>query len=243
MEIIPAVDIMNGEVVRLVRGDPKAKISYSHLGDPVSLAVKWSKEGADLIHIIDLDAALGIGSNWETILRILRAVNIPVQVGGGIRTLKTAQDLLEEGVERVILGSLAFREPQTIEKLIEEYGKDKVVIALDHLKGEVMIKGWKESTDLTVLKAIQKFLECGSNLFLVTSVLRDGTMIGPDIETLKKTMEIYPDVRLIAAGGIRSIDDIASLNKIGVHGVVIGRALYDGIFTLREIREYLAKGG
>jgi len=243
LEIIPAVDIMNGEVVRLVRGDPKAKISYSHLGDPVSLAVKWSKEGADLIHIIDLDAALGIGSNWETILRILRAVNIPVQVGGGIRTLKTAQDLLEEGVERVILGSLAFREPQTIEKLIEEYGKDKVVIALDHLKGEVMIKGWKESTDLTVLKAIQKFLECGSNLFLVTSVLRDGTMIGPDIETLKKTMEIYPDVRLIAAGGIRSIDDIASLNKIGVHGVVIGRALYDGIFTLREIREYLAKGG
>ncbi|HIE14813.1 TPA: 1-(5-phosphoribosyl)-5-[(5-phosphoribosylamino)methylideneamino]imidazole-4-carboxamide isomerase [Candidatus Bathyarchaeota archaeon] len=242
MEIIPAVDIMNGEVVRLVRGDPKAKISYSHLGDPVSLAVKWSKEGADLIHIIDLDAALEIGSNRGTILRILRTVNIPVQVGGGIRTLKTAQDLLEEGVERVILGSLAFKESRAVEKLIEEYGKNRVVIALDHLKGEVMIKGWKESTDLTVIKAIQKFLDYGANLFLVTSVLRDGTMIGSDIKTLKKTMERYPNVRLIAAGGIRSIDDIVSLNRIGIHGVVIGRALYDRIFTLREIRKYLAEG-
>ena len=232
MEVIPAVDLMKGKVVRLLRGDPKFVSSYEHLGDPVTLAKRWETEGADTIHVVDLDAALGLGTNIKVVENIVREVRVPVQVGGGIRSLNTARELLNMGVERVILGSLAFKDPSAVKALLDEFGDDRVIVALDNLEGVVMVHGWKNSTKVTVSEAITKFLRLGVSVFLVTSVVRDGTMAGPDFEALARICRVR--VGVIAAGGIRSLEDLVVLRRLGVRGVVVGKALYEGMFSLGE---------
>ncbi|RJS92819.1 1-(5-phosphoribosyl)-5-[(5-phosphoribosylamino)methylideneamino]imidazole-4-carboxamide isomerase [Candidatus Bathyarchaeota archaeon] len=232
MEIIPAVDIMKGRVVRLVRGDPKQLRSYSNLGDPVSVAKRWEAEGAKFIHVVDLDAALGTERNLEVIESIVRSVEASVQVGGGIRSLEIARKLLLMGVKRVILGSLAFSDPHLVESLLREFGEKKVIVALDHKDDVVMVKGWKASTKISVDVAAEKFRELGVKIFLVTSIARDGALLGPDIEILSRLCR--RGLKVIAAGGVSSIRDILDLKQVGVHGVVIGRALYEGRLSLRE---------
>ena len=232
MEVIPAVDIMNGKVVRLVRGDPKSAKSYEHLGDPVTLARRWEAHGAQIIHVIDLDAALGLGSNTDVIEQIVQKTGVPIQVGGGIRSLSKARSLLDKGVYRAILGSLAFKEPSSVKVLLEEFGNDRVAVALDNLDGVVMVQGWKTSARITVDDAVTDFSKLSVSIFLVTSVARDGTMSGPDFDTLARLCRV--DIAVIAAGGIRSLEDLAGLKRLGVYGVVIGKALYEGAFTLRK---------
>ncbi|MEM1580907.1 MAG: 1-(5-phosphoribosyl)-5-[(5-phosphoribosylamino)methylideneamino]imidazole-4-carboxamide isomerase [Candidatus Bathyarchaeia archaeon] len=230
--MIPTVDIMSGEVVRLLRGDPKLAKSYMHLGDPVTLAEKWESEGAPLIHIVDLDAALGMGENTNIILRIIRSVRVPVQVGGGIRSINLARRLINSGAARIVVGSLGFRDINAFKIILEEVGSERVVVALDHLDGEIMIRGWRESTNVTLRGAAELFSTIGVKYFLVTSIQRDGAMTGPDIENLSNILDL--GVNIMASGGIRSLGDIAILRDLGVYGVVVGKALYEGCFTLRE---------
>ena len=232
MEIIPAVDIMKGRVVRLTRGDPRLMRSYEHLGDPVSLARRWEVEGARFIHIVDLDAALGRKGNLKVIKLIVNSVNVPIQVGGGIRSLEFAKKLLLMGVKRIIIGSLAFSDPYVVKTLLEEFGEERIVVALDHQKGIVMIKGWKSSSEMSINEASENFRKLGVRLFLVTSVNRDGTLLGPDIETLSQLCR--HDYKIIAAGGISSIKDILALKRLGIYGAIIGKALYEGRFNLKE---------
>jgi len=240
MEIIPAVDLMDGKVVRLVRGDPRTLKAYEHFGDPITVAKRWERQGADAIHIIDLDAALDRGNNLKTIEKIARAVNKPVQVGGGIRSLETAQRLLKTGIDRIILGSLAFKETHTLATLLKDYGPERIVVALDHSDDEVMIRGWRATTKLSVDEALASFLGFKVELFLVTSIARDGTLMGPDYSTLAKVCN-HPGIDVFAAGGIGSLEDLAALRRTGVRGVVIGKALYEGLFSLKEALE-VARG-
>ena len=239
MEVIPAVDIMGGKVVRLLRGDPKSVTSYQHLGDPVALAKRWEDEGARIVHVVDLDAALGLGSNVETIEEIVEAVSVPVQAGGGIRTLSKARELLGKGVHRVMLGSLALKEPSAVKILLDEFGQSRIVVALDNLDGVVMVRGWKESSSVTVDDAVAKFSRLGVRFFLVTSVTRDGTMSGPDFEMLARISR--RDIAVIAAGGIGRLEDLAGLKRLGLHGVVVGKALYEGSFTLGKALRTVAE--
>jgi phosphoribosylformimino-5-aminoimidazole carboxamide ribotide isomerase len=232
MEVIPAVDIMKGEVVRLVQGDPRSMKSYKSLGDPLSLAKKWQTEGAETIHIIDLDAALGLGNNGGVIKEIVETVKASTQVGGGIQSLEVAKTLLDIGVDRIILGSLAFRNQYNVKTLLNEYGKNRIMVALDHFNGIVVVNGWTAPTKLTVDEAMPIFCRLGATLFLVTSVSRDGTMRGPDFEILKRSC--LRDVGVIAAGGVRSVEDIVALKSLGVLGVVVGRALYESRLSLKE---------
>jgi len=233
MQIIPAVDLMEGKVVRLLQGDPRALKAYGHLGDPVTVAKRWEEYGADAVHVIDLDAALDRGSNLDVIKKIAQGVRIPVQVGGGIRTLKAAQSLLGAGTNRIILGSLAFKEPQALKRLLEEFCHDRVAVALDHRNGEVMVRGWRTATKLGVSEAMGRFLSLGVTLFLITSITRDGTLQGPDYSLLAEACK-RPGVRVMAAGGVSSLEDLIALKEIGVWGVIIGKALYEGVFDLRE---------
>jgi len=233
VQIIPAVDLMEGKVVRLIQGDPRALKAYGHLGDPVTVAKRWEEYGADALHIIDLDAALDRGSNLDVIKKIAQGVGIPVQVGGGIRTLEAAQNLLRVGINRIILGSLAFKEPYALKKLLEEFGYDRVAVALDHRNGEVMVRGWRTATKLGVGEAMERFLSLGVNLFLITSITRDGTLQGPDYSLLAEACK-RSGVRVMAAGGVGSLEDLIALRGIGVWGVVIGKALYEGVFDLRK---------
>lgn len=232
MLVIPAVDIMGGKVVRLLKGDPREMKSYAHLGDPIELAKRWEAEGAQLIHVVDLDAALGLGDNINLIGTIARSINIPIQAGGGIRSVERARQIINAGAARIVLGSLAFRRVKSLKTLLEEFGGERIIVALDHLNGRVMIDGWKQSTHKTLREAAEFFLSLGVEYFLITSIERDGMMMGPDIESLSKIMDL--NVKVIASGGIRSLNDIFLLRDIGVYGVIIGRALYEGALTLKE---------
>jgi phosphoribosylformimino-5-aminoimidazole carboxamide ribotide isomerase len=240
-QIIPAVDLMDGKVVRLLQGDPRALKAYWHLGDPVTVAKRWEEYGADALHIIDLDAALDRGNNLDIIKKIAQEVRIPVQVGGGIRTLEAAQNLLRAGINRIIVGSLAFKDSSAMKELLEEFGSDRVVVALDHRNGEVMVQGWRTATKRGVGEAMERFLNFGANLFLITSITRDGTLQGPDYGLIAEACK-RSGVRVIAAGGVSNIEDLIALKEIGVWGVVIGKALYEGVFDLREAVRVM-KGG
>jgi phosphoribosylformimino-5-aminoimidazole carboxamide ribotide isomerase len=233
MDVFPAVDLMNGKIVRLTQGDPDTSKTYESFGDPVSAAKRWEEKGADAIHIIDLDAALNRGDNLEEIKKIARVVDVPIQVGGGIRSREAAQSLLRGAVDRVIVGSMAFKKPRALKELLKDFGPERIVVALDHRGGEVMIQGWRDSTKLNVEEAVTQFLHIGMKLFLITSITRDGTLTGPDYKTLDRACD-HSGANIIAAGGVGSLEDLVHLKRIGVWGVVIGKALYENVFDLED---------
>ncbi len=233
LQLIPAIDLMNGKIVRLSRGDPKTAKVYDQFGGPVKTARKWRAEGATKLHIIDLDAAFGTGDNLSVIAEIAESVELPIQVGGGIRTIETAQKLLTIGIKQVILGALAFSNPKAITQIQQKFGTETVIVALDNKDGKIMVEGWKTPTTSGIKDALKKFTALKVTTFLVTSITKDGTLSGPDLETLSEACQ-YPNVEIIAAGGISSLNDLAALKRVGVEGVVIGKALYEGRFTLKE---------
>ena len=229
MRVIAAVDIMGGSVVRLVRGNPDDKVEYSN--DPVETARKWESVGADMLHIVDLDAAFSTGSNSELITKISQAVRIPLQIAGGIRSLEKAEEMLSMA-SRIVIGTMAYREPEIVRKLIKK-NADRVTISVDQMDGMVMMKGWKESTGTTVADAISQFLAIGVDEFLLTSIDRDGTLQGPDIKTLADAAVF---ARIIASGGISSIEDVIKIRSAGCSSVIIGKAMYDGKVSIQKVK-------
>ena len=233
MNIIPAIDLMNGKVVRLSRGDPATAKFYDNWGTPVEVALKWKAEGATRLHIIDLDAAFGLGNNTSVVAEVARVSGLPIQVGGGIRSVEAVEQMLKLGLDYVILGALAFSAPDAITWIRKEHGGGSVIVALDNREGVVMVDGWKIKTGITMWDALEKFVSLGVTTFLITSIAQDGMLQGPDLETLSEACT-YPGVKVIAAGGIGSLGDLVALQNVGVEGVVVGKALYEGRFTLKE---------
>lgn len=234
MQLIPAIDLMNGKIVRLTRGDPRtAKFYESQFGTPVEAAKRWLDEGASKLHIIDLDAAFVLGNNHQIIAEVAKNVKLPIQVGGGIRNYEIAEKLFQTGITQVILGALAFSDPSAIGKIQKRFGADSVIVALDNKEGQVMVEGWKTATSMTVEEALEKYTLTGVRNFLITSITQDGMLNGPDLQTLSNATQ-QSNTKIFAAGGIGSIGDLAALKDIGVDGAVIGKALYEGRFTLSE---------
>lgn len=233
MQLIPAIDLMNSKIVRLTQGEAQTAKVYEQYGGPVEAAKRWRDEGAGKLHIIDLDAAFGKGNNHSVITEIAKNISLPIQVGGGIRSFEIAEKLFNTGITQVMLGSLAFRDFSVITRLQNKFGEESVVVALDNKDGWVMIDGWRTTTDMTLQDALDKFIELGVQRFLITSITHDGLLSGPDLETLSEAVKCS-DAKILAAGGIGSINDLANLKKIGVEGAVIGKALYEGRFTLKE---------
>jgi len=230
--VIPSIDLMDGKVVRLLRGDPRQARFYDNIGDPVTIAKTWESMGAQLIHVVDLDAALGRGDNVRIMREIISAVKIPIQVGGGIRSIERARQLISLGAGRIVIGSLAFKDVNALEALLDEVGPERIVVALDHSMGIVMIDGWRENTGMRLREAAKMFIDMGVSFLLITSIQRDGSLTGPDIENLRKVLDL--NARVMASGGIRCLDDIMALKELGVYGVIVGRALYEGRLDLRE---------
>jgi phosphoribosylformimino-5-aminoimidazole carboxamide ribotide isomerase len=233
MRIIPAIDLKSGRLSRLSKGDPDTAKYYDALGDPIEASVHWERTGATFLHVIDLDAAMGTGDNNLLVRRILGAVHIPVQVGGGIRTLKNASEILEVGASRVILGTLAFEKLDELDYLLSTFNSERIVVALDYSEGKVLTEGWKKHTEIPVIEAIERFRQKGVRRFLLTATGRDGLMVGPDVDTLSRSSRIS-GIHIIAAGGIGRLSDLEELRSIGVEEVVVGKALYEGRFTLAE---------
>jgi len=233
MKIIPAIDLMDGQVVRLVKGDPNSKTVYS--SNPLEIAKKWQSAGADMLHIVDLDATLGRGSNLETIKKMLSELNVPVEVAGGLRDEST---ILEIGktADRIVLGTLAFKDKETVLKISDSLGKKKIVISVDQIDGKIAVDGWQQSTEITLLDGMNEFLQLGFSEFLLTSISRDGTMEGPDIESLQKACSLE-NANVIASGGVSGIDDVKQLKKLNLYGVILGKALYENKISIEEAKK------
>jgi len=224
---------MNGRIVRLSRGDPRTAKIYEQFGNPVETAQKWQADGAEKLHIIDLDAAFGFGDNLSLIANIAENVTLPIQVGGGIRSLRYVEKLFALKIDQVILGALPFKDPPILIQIKQKFGSNAVIVALDNKNGKVMIEGWKTRTTMGIRESLNKFLSMEIHNFLITSIMKDGTLSGPDLKTLKKINRI-PEVKIIAAGGIGQLEDLINLKRIGVAGAVIGKALYEEQFSLKE---------
>ena len=233
MKIIPAIDLMNGQVVRLYKGDPKQKTVYSD--NPVEIAKKWEANGADMLHIVDLDATLGIGSNISIIKKILEEISIPVEVAGGLRDESLILDVVKIS-NRVVLGTLAFKDKELLKKLLLSLGSEKIVISVDHIDGEIVIHGWQDRTGIKLIDAIKEFLEMGFTEFLLTNVSRDGTMEGPDLEFLEQACKLS-NANVIASGGISNIDDVSAVKEKNAFGVILGKALYENKVSIEEAKK------
>ena len=232
MKIIPAIDLMEGKVVRLYKGDPSKKTIYSD--NPLEIAKKWEAAGADMIHLVDLDATLGIGSKFEILRNVAKSVNIHVQVAGGLRNEKIIENALEFA-QRVVIGTLAFKDKTALDKLRTTYEKKKLVISVDHNDGLIVVNGWQETTKISLIDAVNEFVEMGFSEYLSTNISRDGTLQGPDLKSLQEINEINT-VNLIVSGGISNIEDVIKVKELNPFGVILGKALYENQISIEGVK-------
>ncbi|MFA5287535.1 MAG: 1-(5-phosphoribosyl)-5-[(5-phosphoribosylamino)methylideneamino]imidazole-4-carboxamide isomerase [Candidatus Omnitrophota bacterium] len=234
MLIIPAIDLQGGSVVRLVQGYKEKKV-YSI--DPVEVAKFWVKQGAKFLHIVDLDGAFsGVPKNLKSVKDIVRAINIPVEFGGGVRSTEAINKVLKLGVARVVLGTKAVEDKKFLEKAFVKF-RDKIIIGVDAKNGKVMVKGWKTGYKNTDALDFSLYLKkMGFKELIYTDTLKDGTLSGPNIREIKKLLKIT-GLKIIASGGVSKLSDLdklKSLEKEGLSAVIIGKALYEGRFTLPQ---------
>jgi len=237
MKIIPAIDLMNGEVVRLFKGDPKQKTVYSD--NPVEIAKKWEDAGADMLHLVDLDATLELGENYGMIKKICDSISIPVQVAGGLRDIKKISAVLDFA-QRVVIGTIAMElkqsdQDQILSNLVSQFGRDRLVVSIDHVDGEIVTHGWQKNTGIKLLETTHEFVQHGYSEFLTTNVSKDGTLDGPDIQSLENVCKIG-GTNVIASGGISKLDDVESVRKCNPYGVILGKALYEGLISIEEAK-------
>ncbi|MCW4033879.1 MAG: 1-(5-phosphoribosyl)-5-[(5-phosphoribosylamino)methylideneamino]imidazole-4-carboxamide isomerase [Candidatus Bathyarchaeota archaeon] len=234
MIVIPAVDILGGKCVRLYRGDPtKNKVYYE---DPLDAAKALETQGAMLIHVIDLDAALGSGDNLDAIKRILENVNVKVEIGGGIRSLEKADLLLGLGAYRVIFGTAAVQNPSLVQQAIEKHGSEHVAVALDEKDGKIAVHGWKNKSELSYVDVAKSFEKMGVGALIFTPISVDGTLQGPQLGKTEQLVQTV-DVPVIASGGVAQLSDLVALTKTGAAGVVVGTAIYEKKFTVKQALE------
>jgi phosphoribosylformimino-5-aminoimidazole carboxamide ribotide isomerase len=243
MLIIPAIDLKDGCVVRYVQGRRDKKV-YSK--DPVKTAKHWQRQGAKLIHVVDLDgAATGKLKNLDIVKQIIKTVEVPVEFGGGIRKQADIKKLLTLGVFRVVLGTKAIQDQKFLKKAFQEF-KHRIIVSLDIKAGKLCIKGWRNTSwHKGALKFCQALKAIGFKQIIYTDVLKDGTLSGPNIKGLKKLLK-ETGIQVIASGGISSLADIFRLKLLeneGLVGVIVGKALYEGKFTLSEAIKLIEKGG
>ncbi len=231
MLIIPAIDIKNGKCVRLTQGIFDSEKVYSD--NPVDIAKKWEQEGASLLHIVDLDGAKkGTLINLKTINKITKAIKIPIQVGGGIRNKTAIESLPAAGISGIVLGTVALENKTLFIKLLKKYGS-RIIIALDTKNGNLVKRGWLGETGRNYLKTAKEFEKLGVSKFMYTDVIKDGTLTEPNYKEIIKLKNSI-SVPILVGGGISRIDDIRKLKSIGIYGVIIGKAIYEGRINLKE---------
>ncbi len=231
MKVIPAIDIVSKKVARLYMGDLGRATIYQM--KPIDALRRWEREGAEIIHLVDIDAAYGRGSNMETILHLISETNVEVQVAGGIRSIDKALTLIEAGAARVVIGTVFIEKPEIAEEMVKQIGGDKVIVALDHYEGKIAIRGWEKITDRLLIDEVKRAKEMGFKWVLVSSVTRDGTLAGIDDKSIEEVAKVG-GINVLAAGGVSSIEDIEKAKKAGAYGLIIGKALYEGLISLRE---------
>lgn len=235
MIIIPAVDLKNGKCVQLVQGEPGTEQVI--IDNPDEVAMNWIQKGAKRLHVVDLDGALGSGENLNIVKKIIEKSQVPVQMGGGIRTLDDAKKLLDAGITTVIIGTMAIKNPEYIEQLSEEYGSERICVSLDSKDNKVVTHGWTEFTDKSPLEYAKIFEEKGAGSILFTNVDVEGLLKGIDLKPVKELLSNL-SIPIIYSGGITSLDDLKVLYDLGTDYVVIGSALYKGIINFEDTIQF-----
>jgi len=231
MEIIPAIDLRNGKCVRLYQGDYEKETVFSD--DPASVALRWQSEGAKRLHLVDLDgAAKGELCNLDAIEKIAAAVEIPVQVGGGVRSLETIEQLLKLGVGRAILGTVAVEDPDLAEEACQRFG-EQIVISIDARDGQAATRGWLQQSTVTAGELAASMVGLGARRFIYTDISRDGTLTSPNFEAVADFLS-QVGVPVIAAGGISAVEHLTKLAVMGAEGAIVGRAIYTGDINLKN---------
>ncbi|WP_338653100.1 1-(5-phosphoribosyl)-5-[(5-phosphoribosylamino)methylideneamino]imidazole-4-carboxamide isomerase [Sporosarcina psychrophila] len=232
MILFPAIDIRDGKCVRLIQGDYDQEIIYND--SPTAMALEWEKQGADYIHVVDLDGAkTGNSLNREAIQAIAKNVSIPVQVGGGIRTMEIIDAHIASGVSRVIIGTAAIQDKPFLKQAVEKYG-DKIAVSIDARKGFVATDGWTETSDVLAVDLLKELEVIGVKTVIYTDILKDGMMQGPNFNELEM-MDNASSIDIVASGGVSMEEDIIQLRDLDLYGAIIGKALYEGKISLEKI--------
>lgn len=234
MLILPAIDLMNGQVVRLKQGRAAEKTVYSD--DPVAFAKKWEAEGGDFLHLVDLDAAFsGQSHNLDAVKKITAAVSIPCELGGGMRSAEAIQAALDAGVARVVIGTRACESMEFVEQAVKKFGGEKIAVGIDAKNGIVSVKGWTESSNIRAVDLAKRAEKAGVGTIIYTDIATDGMLTGPNFAEQEAMLNLL-DCRLIASGGVSKAADVFRLAQMeNLYGVIIGKALYDGTLTLVEL--------
>ena len=233
MIVFPAIDLYDGEVVRLRQGKLTEKTVYP--GTAVSFAERWVGDGAKWLHVVDLNAAFeGEQRNLHIIKQIVAAARVPIQCGGGVRSLEAADALFQVGVARVIIGTLAIEQPEVVEELLGKYSTERIGVGIDARDGLVAVRGWAEVTRIKALDLVSQLERMGVRTVVFTDIATDGALEGPNVPALNALLQ-YTRCSVIASGGVASPSDVTALRQLaGLHGVIIGKALFDGKVSLRE---------
>ncbi|WP_251859612.1 1-(5-phosphoribosyl)-5-[(5-phosphoribosylamino)methylideneamino]imidazole-4-carboxamide isomerase [Clostridium sp. Marseille-Q2269] len=238
MIILPAIDLKDGKCVRLYQGDFKASKVVS--GDPIDLALRFKENGAQCIHIVDLDGALtGEIKNLTIISSIIKAVNVPIEFGGGIRSLDTIDMLIGAGIERVILGTAALNNKELIEKAVKKYNR-KITIGIDAKNGKVAVNGWLNVSSTNYIDLAKKMENIGVQNIIFTDIGKDGTLNGPNLNQLKNLNDCV-NCNIIASGGVKDIEDLKAIKKMNIYGTIVGKAIYSGNIDLKEAIKIINK--
>ena len=233
IELIPAIDIIDGKCVRLTKGDYDQKTVY---GEPLDMALEFERLGFKRLHVVDLDGAKSKHIvNDDVLLDITTETKLTVDFGGGIKTDEDIEKAFASGAAMVTIGSIAVTNPELFMGWLEKYGAERIILGADVRLGKISINGWKEDSSEDLLPFLKKYMDAGVKNVLCTEISKDGTLAGPAIELYKSVMEAYPHLHLIASGGVSSIDDIKALDKAGIPAVVFGKAIYEGKIDLREL--------
>jgi len=234
MIILPAIDLMNGQVVRLRQGKASEKTVYSN--DPVEFAKKWADEGGDYLHLVDLDAAFtGSSHNLDAVKKITDAISIPCELGGGMRDEEALQRAFDAGVSRIVIGTRAAESLDFVSAMVKKFGSEKIAVGIDAKNGLVSIKGWTELSSVKAIDLAKNAEIAGAGTIIYTDIATDGMLVGPNFKELQQMLDIL-HCQLIASGGVSNAEDVGKLRAMpGLYGAIIGKALYENTVTLSEI--------
>jgi phosphoribosylformimino-5-aminoimidazole carboxamide ribotide isomerase len=236
IELIPAIDIINGQCVRLTKGDYDQKTVY---GSPLEMAQEFERIGFKRLHMVDLDGAKSKHIVNSSVLRSCASETcMTIDFGGGIKTDEDIETAFNHGAQMVTIGSIAVTEPERLLGWLEKYGAERIILGADVRNSKISINGWKEDSTEDLLPFLKKYVDAGVKNVLCTEISKDGTLQGPAIELYQRVMETYPDIHLIASGGVSCIDDIKALDKAGIPAVVFGKAIYEGKINLKELWDW-----
>jgi phosphoribosylformimino-5-aminoimidazole carboxamide ribotide isomerase len=234
MRIIPAIDLIDGKCVRLTQGDYAQKTVYNE--NPLDVAKSFEDQGLQYLHLVDLDGAkAGKVTNWKVVESITTHTKLVVDFGGGIKTDDEIRKLFEHGVQQVNLGSIAVKEPQKVIQWIDEFGSDKIILSADVKNNTIAISGWQENSSINIRNFLRDYIENGIEFVTCTDISTDGMLTGPNIELYKTLILSFPQLHLVASGGVGTMDDLQELKRIGVDGVIVGKAIYEGRVKLEEL--------